>query len=223
MSAWQGTAGTQDREGSLSKRRRARDRSALIVGTSTEFLGKKPLPIVVRQRPVLLVLGEAGTGKTSVARRILGQNALRLRGEALQEACARAVRRGRWPEELLVAPGLILDGPTYLNRRPGVVRLLGSLLASRSSVGLRTVVCQGKADDTASLLMDGLETGQRATVTLRFPIGRGRVRFAVRMCQQLDLPTSIGRQLEVSEPWTYRKVIRALHVHRREDVELTSG
>ena len=218
-----GRHGLAGREGALSKRRRARDRSALIVGTSTEFLGKKPLPIVVRTRPVLLVLGEAGTGKTSVARRILGQNALRLKGEALNSACARAVRRGRWPDEILAAPGLILDGPTYLNRRPGVLRLMASLLDSRTTAGLRTVIVQGNGDDTASLLLDALETGRRATVTLRFPIGRGQVRFAVRMCQQLDLPTSLGRGLEVSEPWTYRKVIRALHAHRREDPEQTSG
>ncbi len=179
---------------------------------------------MVRTRPVLLILGEAGTGKTMVARRIRGQNAMRLKGEALQDACARAVRRGHWPDELLEADSLILDGPTYLNRRPGVVRLLSALLVARAEAKNPTVICQGKSDDTAMLLLDELEPGLRVTMTLRFPIGRGRVRFAVRMCHQLGLETSVGRSLDVSEPWTYRKVVRALHAHRRElDPDVTSG
>ena len=95
-------------------------------------------------------------------------------------------------------------------------------ICRRSERGRPTVVCQGNGDDSASLLLDAVDPSLRATLTLRFPFGQGRTRFAVKICKQLGLPPSVGRQIDVSDPWTYRKVIRALHMVRR-DPDATSG
>ncbi len=200
------------RRTALAKRKTARASSppALLVGTSTEYIGRRPLPRVLRSRPFILILGPLGVGKTTVALRVLGGDALILQGEALHTAAVRAVRRKRWTGELLGAPALIIDGPTYLGRRPGATRLLLELIRARADQGLRTIVCQGQGDDSAALLADALEPELRATLTLRFPIGRGRQRFQVRMAQRMGLEPAVGRRLVVEEPWTYERVLAAL-------------
>jgi hypothetical protein len=180
------------------------------VGTSREYLGRRPLPRVVRSRPFVMLMGPQGVGKTSVARRIFGPSATTLCGEDLHDATVKAVRRQRWPEEILEAPALIIDGPTYLGRRPGATRLLRELILARTEAGRRTLVCQGSGDDSATLLMDAVEPELRATLTLRFPAGRGRQRHAVRRCRELGLDPVVGRRLEIGEPWTYARVERAL-------------
>lgn len=177
---------------------------------------------MLRSRPFILILGPQGVGKTTVARRVLGPGVLTLRGEALHAAAVRAVRRKRWTEELQTAPALIIDGPTYLGRRPGATRLLLELIHDRTERGLRTIVCQGQGDDSATLLADAVEPELRATLTLRFPIGRGRQRFQVRMCKKMGLEPSVGRRLVVEDPWTYERVLSALH-GRRGEVEAPSN
>ncbi len=187
-----------------------RDCAALLMGTSSEYLGRRPLPNLLTERPFLLVLGLPGVGKTSVARRVLGSKATLLRGANLQEAAVAAVRRRRWPEDLQTAEALIIDGPTLLHRRPGVIRLLQALIKTRSEQGLRTAVCQGAGDDSVLLLVDGLEGNERVTLNLRFPSGRGRVRWTMRMCQELGVDRGLARQVQPDGPWTYLKVMRAL-------------
>jgi len=149
-------------------------------------------------------------GKTTVALKVLGEDTITLRGDELHEACVRAVRRQRWTEELLGAKTLVIDGPTLLKRRPGASRLLRGLIRDRTAAGLRTAVCQGQGDDSVTLLVDAVEPELRATLTLRFPTGRGRQRFAVRMCQKLGIDYTHGRRVEVEDPWTYSRVIAAL-------------
>ena len=196
---------------------------ALLGGTSSEYLGRRPLPRLLNTRPFVLILGPRGVGKTAVAKRILGRNTLTLKGEALHAAAASAVRRRKWPEAVAECEYLLIDGPTLLSRRPGVTRLLQHLISSRSEKGLRTVVCQGEGDDSVLLLTDEMDESTRVTLNLRYPQGRGRVRFAVRVCEELGLDRKFARIAQPEEPWTYLKVIRALKRMQREEAEMLSG
>ena len=189
---------------------------ALLIGTSSEYLGRRPLPRLLKRRPVLIVLGPHGVGKTSVARRVLGPSAMVLKGQILQDAAAAAVRRRNWPEELKTTEALLIDGPTLLNRRPGVTRLLCALIRHRAEAGLPTAVCQGSGDDSVLLLADEIDAGHRVTLNLRFPTRRGRVRWASRLCQQLGLEKELARVVHPEDEWTYLKVIRALNRSKRE-------
>jgi hypothetical protein len=150
-----------------------------------------------------------------VARKVLGGQVLVLRGDRLDTEVVGAVRRRSWPEELVLAPALLIDGPSFLQRRPGVTRLLAQLLQVRAADGRKTAVCQG-ADESVMLLADAVDPDQRATVSLRFPQRRGRLRFAKRRCVELGLPPSSALELNIDEPWTYLKVIRALKRVARE-------
>lgn len=197
-------------------RHKARNCTALLSGTSSEYLGRRALPRLLQERPFLVILGPHGTGKTSVARRLMGPLLISLRGEALQEAAASAVRRRRWPDDVRNSPSLLIDGPTLLNRRPGAVRLLQSLILERCEAGYRTVVCQGDGDNSVILLLDGIPENLRVTLNLRFPAGRGRVKFASRMCQQLQIDRRYAREVQPEDGWTYLKVIRALHRIKRD-------
>lgn len=163
----------------------------------------------------MLVLGPAGCGKSSLARRLAGADGYTLRGDKLDTEAVRAVRTGRWPETLHQAPVLVIDGPTFLGRRPGVTRLLTVLLRERVADGLKTVLCEG-SDDSLSVLAENIAPNLRVTVNLRFPQQRGRRRFAKRIADELGLPASVPQELTVEAPWTYRKVIRALHRARRD-------
>ena len=187
----------------------------MVVGTSGQFLGKRRPSGELAKKPVVLVLGAQGVGKTSVAKRLGGDQAKVLRTQSLNEAAVVAVRKRRWPDELMTAPSLVLDGPTFLSRRPGVSRLLISLIRERSESGLRTVICQKGDDDSVLLLCDELPDDSRVLLNLRFPTGGGKTRFAGKVCDELDLHRKHARGLVVSEPWTYLKVIRALHKVKR--------
>ena len=57
---------------------------------------------------------------------------------------------------------------------------------------------------------------QRATVNLRFPQRRGRQRFTRLIAAELGSPLDAAEGLVIEEPWTYLKVIRALHRLKRQ-------
>ncbi|MFT5584347.1 MAG: hypothetical protein ACI9VR_001932 [Cognaticolwellia sp.] len=173
------------------------------------YLRARALPRVLRERELVVVLGPPGSGKTSVAKRVLACSVTTLRGDKLQDACTRAVRKSAWPNELVQAKGLLIEGPTFLARRRGAARLLGELIQARVKLGLKTVVTGG-ADDSALLLLDAAHPRHRATVNLRFPQVGGRKRFAKQQAEDLGLAQSVGAELQIEAPWTYRKVMRAL-------------
>jgi hypothetical protein len=198
---------TSDNRGSgrrTSRRRRAEP--ALVSGTSGEFLGRKPLPRAVTTRPALFIFGPAGVGKTSVARHLLGEEALYLDDQALIDTLSHRVRYRRWPDEIASATGLILDGPCFLGRRPSVLRALQDLVSQRVEAAMRTVVCEGEDGSPLSELIDAVDVDSRATLVLRFPVGRGRRRFANRICDELGYDRQLATEMALLDPWTYSAV-----------------
>jgi hypothetical protein len=187
-----------------SRRRRAEP--ALVSGTSGEFLGRKPLPRAVATRSALFIFGPPGVGKTSVARHLLGDDALYLDAPQLIETIAHRVRYRRWPDAVDVADALILDGPCFLGRRPSVLKALQDLVHHRVVEARRTVVCEGEDGSPLSSIIDAVDVDQRATVVLRFPVGRGRRRFANRICDELGRNRQLAAATASIEPWTYDTV-----------------
>ena len=102
---------------------------AFLTGTSTEYLGDRPLPRVVRDRPVLFVLGPDGVGKSLVARRVAPEPPTVLDNRACQKAILARVRNGHWKPELVECVSLVLDGPVWLQNRPSVIDILTELIA----------------------------------------------------------------------------------------------
>ncbi len=181
---------------------------ALITRTSSELLGKRPLPRVLRERPVLFVLGPRGCGKSTVARRVL-QEVPGFVEAAFRPAVVQAARSS-WAKNLREAPGLLFDDVDFLHNRYGAQELLGALIRERALAGRRTVLCQGGPDTSVCLLYPTIPPALRATVLLRFPVGRGRRRHVATRCLVRDLPYAQAREAVIMEPWTYDAVEKFL-------------
>lgn len=186
---------------------------ALLTGTSSEYLGRKPWPRVVRERMVSFVLGPEGVGKSSVAQRIAAvrsgprdaaEHTVSLNTRQLQHAVLDRVRRGKWSADLLQVRALVLDGPVWLRNRAGLVDMLAELLRARAAARRRTVVCQTDNDGSVEALMGAMEAGSIVVIGLRFPKGRrGRLRYGRRVCDALGIPRDAARGTESLEPWRY--------------------
>lgn len=179
---------------------------AHLTRTSQEFLGRRALPRVIADRPVTYVLGERGVGKTSVGRRILGADALEIDAPRMRRLLVHAARNRSFPAEIRNAPALLIDDVEYLYGRFGAVDLLGELLRERSQQGRRTVLAQGALDGSITLLFGPVALAHRASVLLRFPVGRGRRRHVVRACEARTLPFERAREAVTMEPWSYARV-----------------
>lgn len=181
---------------------------ALLTGTSSEYLGKRALPRILRERSIVVMLGPEGSGKTSVARRLAGRGHLYLDTRDTQNALVDFVAKHRWHEDLVRAEALVLDGPAWLRNRPAAVNAFCELIRRRQHHGRRTFVCQIDSDGSVEELIAAMEPGSLVVIGLRFPKGaRGRLRFARRMCDQLDLPRAAARGTDQLEPWGYARVI----------------
>lgn len=199
---------------------------ALLAGTSSEYLGRRPLPRILRERKIVFVLGPRGAGKTSVATRIAdpwhgsdvaATETVVLDTPNLNDALIACVRERGWPERIARARALVLDGPVWLKNRPGAVSALSDLLKQRADAGLRTCVCQDDADNSVGMLMERLPSGSYAVIGLRFPTGtRGRLRFARRVCDELGAPRTLARGTDLLEPWGYERVIQHLSEKHRQ-------
>ena len=198
-------------------------RPALLTGTSSEYLGRRPLPRIVQERSIVFVLGPNGVGRTSVAERLasapmigrvpLGE-VLRLDAAMVQNALVERVALRRWPDRLVEARSLILDGPCWLRSRPAAVDALIELLIARLLDGRRTVLCQSDDDGSLDVLLGAITPGTAAVIGLRFPKGpRGRLRFARRVCDEAGVPRSMARTASEIEPWSYDAAIAAVHGH----------
>lgn len=181
---------------------------ALITRTSSELLGRRPLPKVLRERPVVFVLGPAGVGKTSVAARLLQDSPRHV--EAAFRPAVVAAARGAWSKPLREAPGLLFDDVDFLHNRLGALELLAALLRERAAAGRRTVLCQGGPDTSVTLLYGMLPPGLRASVLLRFPVGVGRRRHVMNRCDQRNLDFGAAREAVSLDPWSYELVERYL-------------
>lgn len=185
-----------------------------VTGTSSEYLGARPLRRILRERALVVILGPRGSGKTSVARRVAQQTSERtlyLDTAALQDEVLRRTRTTAWSERVLEVPVLVLDGPVFLANRPAVCGFLRDLIQARLLAGRRTVVCEVAQDGSMDRLMVGVPAGRMATVGLRFPASRsGRMRFARRCCDELGLPRSAAQGTDALEPWGYDRVIEDL-------------
>ncbi len=165
----------------------------------------------MRDRPIVIIMGPSGVGKTSVARRVAGDACRYLDTPALQKAILRRVRTGAWSKALIKARGLVMDGPVWLRNRPGVVELIVELLRCRGEIGRSTVVCQCDTDSSIDVLIAAAPCGTLALVGLRFPKGkRGRLRFARRMCEERGIAKEMARGTDQIEPWRYDRVIEAI-------------
>lgn len=177
----------------------------------------RPMRRIFRERPVVVVLGPPGSGRSTVADRIAGSHGKKVRSMSskdLEDALHEAVGNGgAWPLAVLNAEVLVLDGPQNLRPRIGARRMLVDLIRRRTDVGRRTVICQATKDPSAEFLLDYLpeDPGSRAVLILRFPASRsGRMRFARRVCDQLGLPRSAAQGTDALEPWSYDGVIASL-------------
>ena len=95
--------------------------SGLVTGTSSEYLGTRPLRHIFRDRPVTFVLGPRGVGKTAVALRLaqaMAAEPVVLDAARLNDELVRCVRRKAWSDAIQGAAVLILDGPEKIAQRP---------------------------------------------------------------------------------------------------------
>ena len=183
---------------------------ALVTRTSGEVLGKRALPQVLTCRPVCFVLGPAKVGKTTVAMKLLGDDALVRGGPALLKALTYAARYRKWPAEWVDSPSLLVDDVERLDGRYGVMALVGQLVRGRIAAGRKTVFCQGPNDTTVTYLFNEFEPHMRGSLLLRFPVGRGRRRFVANECRLRGLDCSRAREAVTMEPWSYPAVVAFL-------------
>ncbi len=178
---------------------------AAVTRTSAELLHRSP-PQVLSTRPIRFVLGPKGVGKSSVAARLLGKDAIVVSGEGLRSALTRAARYKKWPEGWEAAPALLLDEVDCLHGRFGVLQMLGRLLDQRARNNLATVICQGSADTSITLLYESVPLHLRASLLLRFPVGRGRRSYVKARCEARSIDMAHVKKGAALEPWSYAAV-----------------
>ena len=186
---------------------------ALVSGTSQEFIGEKPLPRVIRDRRMLFILGPGGVGKTTSPRPWLAKMPSRSR-RAMSSApsMSRPVPgSGRPISSMHRASCWSVPASSIADRR--LENALRTLLRLRAGGGRRTVVVEAESGTSMERIMEAVHPGYRATIVLRFPVGRGRLRFAKRLCSDLGISDVSAKATTEIHPWTYAAVRAALTAH----------
>ena len=114
-----------------------------------------------------------------------------------------------WDQALVEASGVVIECPVF---GASAIRIsaLQIFIRARSGGGRHTFVCEAESGTPMEDLMAAVHPGYRATVVLRFPIGRGRKRFALRVCDELGVSMEYARDTEHIDPWTYAVVREAI-------------
>lgn len=180
---------------------------AHLTRTSREMLGQRGLPRLLQERPTVYVLGPGGVGKTSVGRRLCGEDdRVEVNGAQLRRALIGTARRGSFPPEWYEAPSLLVDDVDFLYNRYGAVGLVGRLLRTRAEAGRRTVLCQGPSDSSITLLYSPVPLKLRASLLLRFPVGKGRRTHVKNRCLERGIDPTLAAEATRIDPWTYSGV-----------------
>ncbi|MEM6925575.1 MAG: hypothetical protein AAF602_01505 [Myxococcota bacterium] len=192
---------------------------ALLTGTSSEFMGLRPMPRLLKQRHVVFVLGPPGVGKSSVSAVLAGDPYHSFDHREIDTMLLDRVRTAAWSSELLEPECLVLDGPVWLRNRAGAVALLAELAKRRAENGHRTILCQADSDGSIEELIAAMEAGSAVVIGLRFPTGkRARLRCARRICDELGFPRDAALGSEGLDPWRYDR-LRAWLVERTWSTE----
>ena len=192
-------------------RRRLKPPVVFLTGTYTEFVGNRDQPSALTSRPVLFLLGPAGSGKTTVAKHWLGPTAPIIRQDEMFTRLIRRIHDRTWNNtELCEHDRLILEIPSLIANKTQITKLLTELINERSRLGKKTAILD--SEDNASLqgLMASIDSTTRVSIVLRFPEGRGRYRFLAHWCKEKNVPLRHARKLTRHHPWTYRNVLNEL-------------
>ena len=192
-------------------RRRLKPTINFLTGTFTEFVGNRDQPSALSSRPVIFLLGPAGSGKTTVARHWLGNDAPILRQEDMIDLMLRRVHDRTWERtDICDCNRLIFEIPSLVGNKTQMTKLLSELINLRIQSGKKTAILD--SEDNASLqgLLASIDSDKRVNIVLRFPEGRGKYRFLAHRCKQQNIPLRHARRLAKIEPWTFRSVLDEL-------------
>ena len=159
---------------------------------------------------MVFLMGPRGVGKSTVAKSLAGDEVRYLSDDKVLELLNTHARERVWDQALVEASSVVIECPCFLERRPSAFRALQDFIRARSGGGRHTFVCEAESGTPMEDLMAAVHPGYRATVVLRFPIGRGRKRFALRVCHELGVSMEYARDTEHIDPWTYAAVREAI-------------
>ncbi len=196
--------------------RYVRHQSSFFQGVYTEFTGNKNTPKALIDRPTIFIFGEQGVGKTILARHLMKTDYLLMRRQEVLDSFLLKVRKRRWMNDISTHPKLILESPSFLRRRPQILKMLRALIALRTRKGLKTILLDSEDRGPIRDIVQATEIKERATVMLRFPSGRGRYRFLAYACRERNIPVKVARELSQIEPWTYKVVFDLLEEYAAE-------
>ena len=204
--------------------------TSFFSGVYTEFTGEKTLPRALQERQTIFIFGQSGVGKTIVAHHLAGEQAVLMKKNQVLDVFLQKIRRGRWMDDISTCHSLILECPAYLHLRPQILKMLQDVIKLRVNKGLKTIILDSEDASPVRGILQTISIEERATISLRFPVGRGRYRFLAYACRERGLPVKLARQLSEVEPWNYATVFSMMEakeaqmreIDKKESEEYTS-